>query len=393
MKLFSLAYSLLIALLYVAVLPILLFLSLKSKYKISIPARFFLKENPPFKNSGIWFHVCSFGEAKALKPILNEISKDKQINISVITTTGFNEAKKYNADVRYLPFELFLPFWVKKQEKVVILEAEFWYLLFAVMAYHGSEIILLNARISEKSFPKYKKFGWFYKKVFAYVTKAYVQSEDDKKRFEYFGLKNIEVSGNIKLAQKIVATRFFEKLSSVVITAASTHEGEEEPILEAFVKYKEIHDAKLIIVPRHPERFEIVYNMLKVYAKKYNLTYSRWSNSENFEADIILMDVMGELNNIYVITDIAILGGGFNKKYGGHNPLEPASFGCKIISGKNVFNQKELFKYVKNVQFVEPDKIHEALINAALLEPSSVEEKINLKNVIEHLNKVDINGK
>ncbi len=387
MKLFSLAYTLLLILLYLAVLPILLLLSFKQKYKFSIPARFFLKNNPSFKEGDIWFHACSFGEARALKPILDRLNKDIKINITAITTTGFNEAKKYSADVRYLPFELFLPFWAKKQKKVIILEAEFWYMLFAIMSYKGSEIILLNARMSKSSFAKYKKLKWFYKRVFSYVDLAYVQSSDDKDRFEYFGLKNIEVVGNIKLAQNVVATRFFEKLDKEVIVAASTHAGEEEPILEAYIEYKKVHDAKLIVVPRHPERFEVVYNLLKIYAKKENLSLSRWSEKENFDADMILIDAMGELNNIYVISDITILGGAFSTKPGGHNPLEPAAFGCKIISGKHIANQKELFKYVKNVQFVESDQIHEALINAAIIEPSFVEEEINLDSVIEHLNR------
>ena len=96
--------------LYILALPLLIFLSFKSKYRYSIPARFFLFNNPKFKTQeGIWFHVCSLGEARALKPIIESI-KEKDIKITTITQTGQSEAKKYNADVRYLPFEIFLPF-------------------------------------------------------------------------------------------------------------------------------------------------------------------------------------------------------------------------------------------------------------------------------------------
>ena len=159
-----------------AAVPFLLLLSFKEKYRDSIPARFFLWKNPPFKKSGIWFHVCSLGESRALKPLLDLMSKE-DINITTTTHTGWSESKKYSADVRYLPFELFLPFWIKKNKTVVILEAEFWYMLFAVATAKGSKVVLLNARISERSYPKYLKLRWFYKKMFEYVDIVFVQSK------------------------------------------------------------------------------------------------------------------------------------------------------------------------------------------------------------------------
>ena len=104
---------------------------------------------------------------------------------------------------------------------------------------------------------------------------------------------------------------------------------------------------------------------------------------KNLHADMILVDVMGELNNIYKISDIAVLGGAFKDDVGGHNPLEPAHFGCKIITGTHFFHQKELFKYVHHVQYVESDGIYKALKSAKDLPPSRVEETINLEPVIK----------
>jgi len=115
------------------------------------------------------------------------------------------------------------------------------------------------------------------------------------------------------------------------------------------------------------------------------LSLSRWSKIENFNADMILVDAMGELNNIYNISDIAILGGAFKDDVGGHNPLEPAHFSCKIITGTHFFHQKELFKYVHHVQYVESDGIYKALKNAKDLPPSIVDEKIDLQPVIEKI--------
>ncbi len=371
--------------LYIVALPLLIYLSFKQKYKHSIPSRFFLFQNPRFKKSdGIWFHVCSLGEARALKPILDLLGK-RDIKITTITHTGYNEAKKYDADVRYLPYEIFLPFWIKKQKIVVVLEAEFWYMLFSVISAKGGKVVLLNARISEKSVKKYLQFAWFYKKLLGYVEIIYAQSEVDKNRFLALGAKNIEVIGNIKLAGKITKTQEYKKPSHECIVAGSTHEGEEESVLKSFVEYKKYKDAKLIVVPRHPERFESVYLLMQNYAQKNTLTISRFSESKVFETDMILVDAMGELNNIYAISDIAILGGAFKADVGGHNPLEPAYFGCKIITGKHFFHQKELFKYVHHVQYVEPDEIHRALLKCEQLPNSMVEETINLEVVINKI--------
>jgi len=371
--------------LFIVALPLLIVLSFKQKYKESIPARFFLFKNPKFNATNTtWFHVCSLGEARALKPILDAL-KSKKVLITTITQTGHNEAKKYDAEVRYLPYEMYLPFWIKPQKKLIVLEAEFWYMLFSVARSRGAEVILLNARISDKSVNKYMKFAWFYKKLLQNVDMIYAQSEVDKNRFLALGAKNIEVIGNIKLAGEIKKTKEYMKPDCELIVAGSTHPGEEKSVLDAFFAYKKKHDAKLIVVPRHPERFEEVYALMEKYAKQNNVTLTRFSQVKNFESDLIVVDMMGELNNMYAISDIAILGGAFNPDVGGHNPLEPAYFGCKIITGKHFFHQKELFKYVHHVQYVESDGISIALETAKELPPSMVEEKINLKPVIEKI--------
>ena len=376
MKPFSLLYALLAALLYLAALPLIVLLSFKTKYRESIPARFFLWKNPPFEKEGLWFHVCSLGEARALKPVLEQLG-EQQVNITTITHTGYAEASKYAADVRYLPFELFLPFWAKPQRTLVVLEAEFWYLLFAVAKARGAKLLLLNARISERSYPKYVKMGWLYRRMLGYVDTIYCQSEADRERFESLGAKHVVAIGNIKLAQKVEATMVYDKPEGELVVAASTHEGEEEAIVAAYLEYAKTHDAKLAVVPRHPERFESVWQLITKMASE--MECSRWSEGKHFDAQITLVDAMGELNNVYAIADIVVLGGAFREDVGGHNPLEPAHFGCKIISGKHFFHQKELFRYVHHLQFAEPNGILEALNKAGELPPSQVDETINLE--------------
>jgi len=371
--------------LYLLALPLLIYLSFKQKYKTSIPSRFFLFNNPRFSSEdGVWFHVCSLGEAKALKPIL-ELLDGKDIKITTVTQTGQAEVKKYRAETRYLPYEMFLPFWIKKQKLLVVLEAEFWYMLFVVAFSKGTKIVLLNARISDRSVDKYLQFVWFYKKILSRVDTIYAQSEVDKNRFIALGAKNIEVIGNIKLSAKIAKTKEYEKSSIETIVAGSTHDGEEESVLKSFVEYKKFTDSKLIVVPRHPERFDSVYALIKSYGDSNSLSVSRFSKTANFDADIVLVDAMGELNNIYAISDIAILGGAFRDDVGGHNPLEPAFFGCKIITGKHFYEQKELFKYVHHVQYVQTDEIHKALLTCKELPPSMVEEKTDLEPIVKKI--------
>ena len=383
MKPFTLLYFSLAVALHVAATPFLLLLSFKKKYREAIPARFFLIRNGRFQKNDLWFHVCSLGETRALKPVLDRL-EGRDISISTITQTGHGEAEKYEVEVRYLPFESLLPFWVNKHQFLVVLEAEFWYLLFAVARARGAKVVLLNARMTERSFPKYMKMRWLYKRMFARVDKLFCQSEADKKRFEALGAKHIEVVGNIKLAQEIIHSRDYKKPRVETIVAASTHEDEEELILEAFLEYRLEQHAKLIVVPRHPERFDAVYQLLETLCNE-EVTLARWSETQEFSADIILVDAMGELNNIYAISDVAILGGAFREDVGGHNPLEPAHFGCKIITGQHAFMQQELFKYVHHVQEVSKDALLEALKKTGSMEKSYVDEKIDLESIIRYL--------
>ena len=379
MKTFTFFYYFLSLFLYILAIPYILYKSKNKKYKDALPARFFLKNNNGFEKKGIWFHSCSMGETKSLKPIIDKLSGD--INISVITNTGFEEAGKLTKNVRYLPYELFLPFWTKKQKALVVMEAELWYMLFLSAKIKKTPTILINARISDKSYNSYKRFSFLYKKIFEQIDKIYAQSQTDKERLLELGASNIEVIGNIKLAILPKTTKELQKPDTHVITAGSTHESEEELILNAYDKSM----GKLIIVPRHPERFDKVYALIKEYAEKNSLTYHRYTQKENFDSDIVLIDKMGELINIYAISDTVILGGGFIKTAGGHNPIEPAYFGCKLISGETIFNQKSLFECVKDYKLIKNEELKNTLKNLNSLEKSSLIGKGSIKPITDYL--------
>ncbi len=379
---FKYFYFLLTFILYFLAIPYLLIKSRTSKYKDAIPAKFFLKNNPPFKENKIWFHSCSMGETRALKPILEQFSKD-EINLSVITNTGFEEAKKLVDNVRYLPFEIFLPFWIRKQKMLLVMEAELWYMLFLVASQKGAKTVLINARINDKSYLTYKKYRFFYKHIFKHIDKIFAQTEIDKERLIELGGKNIEVIGNIKLASLPKVTKNYTKPFGPLITAGSTHKGEEELILNSWNRKQ----GRLVIVPRHPERFDEVWEILKLKYEKSDLSIHRISQKDDLFGDIILVDKMGELNNIYAISDVVILGGGFIKTAGGHNPIEPAFFGCKLLSGKVIFNQKSLFECVENYNLIDERELKDYLDKIDTLENSSIGQSGDISPIIEMIRK------
>lgn len=375
---FSIFYNLILLIVYILALPVLIFKQRNPKYKDAIPAKFFLKNNPKFSFSGVWFHSCSMGEVRAIKPLIDEF-KDIS-NLSVITNTGFEEAKKLSNSVRFLPFEIFLPFWTTKQKVLVVMEAELWYMLFLMAKNKGAKTFLINARISDKSYKSYLRFKFFYKKIFANIDKVFAQSEVDKIRLIELGAKNVEVIGNIKLAQLPQKKEKFKKLGTKVITAASTHEGEEELILNSYKK----EFGKLIIVPRHPERFEKVFELVQKFAQENSYSFHRFSKQDDFSSDIVLVDCMGILNDIYEISDIAILGGAFSK-IGGHNPIEPAFFGNVIISGKHIFNQKSLFSCIENYYLIEEFELKSYLKNIENLKKPVLTKEGSFEPIIKEI--------
>ncbi|QKG29650.1 lipid IV(A) 3-deoxy-D-manno-octulosonic acid transferase [Campylobacter sp. RM16187] len=338
----------------IGVLPLIL-ASFKSKYRKSIPARFFLFNNPKFNEADIHFHACSFGEIRSIAPLLK---KFESIAVSVITKTGFDEAKKITPNTRFLPFEIFIPFWLRRSKILVIFEAELWLMLVFWAKFKGSRVILINARISDRSYKRYLKFGFFYKEIFKFIDKVYAQSELDKKRLISLGARDIVVNGNIKSAFLPAVSKNYAKPNERMIVLASTHKGEEELLLN-HINLSE--NDKLILAPRHPERFDEAGEILAKFASKHGFSFERFSKAKNFSAKCVLVDTMGELVNIYAISDIVILGGSFVPNVGGHNPIEAAQFENSIITGEFVFNQKALFEQVGDVVFAKAKDLGEML--------------------------------
>lgn len=410
---FPFIYFCLCVLVYVLTLPFLFIALSRSKYKDSIPSRFFMRNFGLSFSPQYWFHACSFGEIRSLEPLIAKLQQTPcKILITTITHTGFAEAKRLFESstaesqivVKYLPFECFLPlYWrhLNELKTLVVTEAEMWKMLFYVVKASGAQTMLINARISKRSLSRYKRFTWFYKDIFSLIDCVLSQSRIDKERLESLGARSVEVFGNLKIFNIPKVNKVYPKPFKLVFIGASTHKGEEKLILESFLPSKEHHpDSILFLVPRHPERFEQVYELILKYGQdKKNtpfvqsntphLKVSRFSSApfeQIVESDIVLVDVLGELINLYAIGDVVILGGSF-VKLGGHNPLEPAFFGTKILSGEHIFNQYALFELVKNAVLIQPHLLKRTLLQLDSIKPSFIEfnQEHSLETLIQKI--------
>lgn len=370
---------------YLVSIPFLFVSLLKSRYKYSIFHRFFLRDFPLHLTPNFWFHACSYGEIKSLEPILNTLLKNnpnKFFLITVITQTGYELAKmtyikQVNVEVKFLPFEIFIPFWhskLKSLQTLIITEAELWYAPLKLAKNIGAKTMLINARISPNSFPKYQKTVWFYRKIFAQIDKIFAQTNVDVSRLASLGAKSLVAFGNLKIFCTPQVTVSYPKSSKLTFIGASTHYGEEELILKAFLSLRN-EDKFLILVPRHPERFKEVERLAKKLLSNSPHTLKIFSkNGFCNDCSILLVDALGELNNLYAISDVVILGGAF-AKIGGHNPLEPAFFGTKLISGHHIFNQTALFEAIEGFKIIQANELPTILAEVETLPNTSIKNR------------------
>lgn len=329
----------------------------QKKYKGLFPKKLFLGkifEKVPKDKKIIWAHAVSVGETKVLKNLLEELKKeDVFIIISSVTKTGHKEAKKLCGDLCvFMPFD-FSFIWKKLFKNiqpylVIISETDFWpnFLKFSKKT---AKIILVNGKMSDRSFRFYGKFKKIGKKIFSLLDLLCVQNEEYLEKFATFvDRKKIVVSGNLKTSnflkklsnEKILQwKKIFNITTEDIITIASTHEREEELILKNIDTKK----YKIFLAPRHPERFLKVEKFLK----ENNFSFKKLSEKKEIsEENIILIDTMGFLNVCYQLSKISILGGSF-VKIGGHNLLEPTFFDSYVLFGPYVFEQIDLKKILE----------------------------------------------
>lgn len=390
---------------YCLAIPFLCFLSFKQKYKDAIKRRFFIPTSFDTSFSYHWFHACSFGEVQSLSPIIHPLEKSLDTNAKILLTTatktGYNCAKTLfpNCTIHYMPFEIFIPFWLHKKRilTLTILEAEFWLMPLFCAKKNGARTFGLNTRISSHSFHRYLKFKFFYVKLFSQFSMIFAQSKEDKKRLLQLGAKNIQIFGNLKLAQTPNITAHYSTKKPLWIIA-STHckkgISEESLILEEILKALDHKDSTLkdthfLFAPRHPERFLEVENILNTTLIKHNLP-KIVKTSENgiqnaLQSPFILLDSIGALNNLYAIAKGVILGGSFLENIGGHNPIEPAFFNTHLISGVHIFNQKALFSTISDYYLCEISALH--ILLTQNLKCAKITQSLDITHFLKQITK------
>ena len=313
----------------------------------------------------IWVHAVSVGETRAAAPLIDAlIQSGEKILLTHMTPTGRDAGRQLFADhiasgqlvQSYLPYDIHWAvnsFYQYFSIKVgLIMETEVWPSLILSARQKSLPVILINARLSERSARRVSRFSNFAQLIYQSFTKILAQTNLDAKRYNSLGLSNVMVTGNLKfdvtpnLEQIEHALALKNKLTDQVqiVCAASTRDGEEALIIEAwqaFLKTKENpNDFCLLIVPRHPQRFDDVFAQLQSsftkVSRRSNLGDQQFTDVIN-QGGVILGDSMGEMSFYYALSDVVIMGGSL-LPLGGQNFIEACALGRPIILGEHTFN-------------------------------------------------------
>ncbi|MFZ0734301.1 MAG: 3-deoxy-D-manno-octulosonic acid transferase [Candidatus Sulfotelmatobacter sp.] len=359
-------YSLALGLAMLLSLPYWLYQSLRhGKYRRGfaerlgvVPARLLAANTA--KTRTIWIHAVSVGEVLAVAGLVGQMQRAfPQIRIVVSTTTDTGQDLARNrfgdANVFYFPMDFSFairPYLRMLQPELVILaETEFWPNFLRLVHASGSRIAVVNARISDRSWPRYQRFRWALRKMLAHVDLFLAQTQQDVERLESIGADSsrVRVTGNLKfdvilpmpppivesLRQDLAAEG-----AGPILVCGSTVEDEEPPLLKAFENLRVSHPrAVMILAPRHPERFETVATLIQ----QMGITLRRRSlwRGEPLAGGVFLVDTIGELVALYALADVAFVGGSLVPR-GGHNIIEPAQHGVAIVTGNHTENFRDI---------------------------------------------------
>ncbi len=297
----------------------------------------------------IWLHIASMGEMVGVKPFLDEARKSGlSFIISCMTKTGYQTAKGFGEEVFYLPldFSFLMRRTIKKlsPKMLIISETELWPNLIRSAKKMGCSVILINGRITEKSYRRYRVLSSLTKEVLSSFDLFLMQSEEDAKRIRGLGAScdRVKVYGNTKFDWLAidVPSLDIDFATSNVITFGSIREMEEEAIISAFSKIQEkIPEVIGIIAPRHLERIKAISERL--IEAKIPFVKRTEKPKEIQAGSILLLDTIGELRSAYKSSSIAFVGGTL-ADYGGHNILEPALFGIPVLFGTHTSHFKDV---------------------------------------------------
>ena len=331
----------------------------------------------PSSKPAIWVHAVSVGEVLAVSGLVTELSRfsEHQVFVSTTTDTGQKLARKRFGEENVFYFPLDFAFAIRpylqalRPQLIVIAETEFWPNFLRLAKEAGARIAVVNARISDRSFPGYRRLRRWLTRVLANVDLFVAQTDEDRRRLLEIGVaaQRVEVTGNLKFdvspptSPPIVGclrNAFQEAGASPVLVCGSTVDGEEPLLLRAFENVLASHPrALMILAPRHPERFVEVAALLSELGVRF-WKRSLWSG-EPIAGGVFLVDTIGELAVLYSLGTLAFVGGSLVPR-GGHNIIEPAHYGVPIIVGTHTDNFRDivgLFQSRNAVKVVGPAEL------------------------------------
>jgi 3-deoxy-D-manno-octulosonic-acid transferase len=381
-SLYSLLYSVALAMGMLVSLPYWLFQMVRhGKYRKGlaerlgrVPARLQLQgAHKPV----IWVHAVSVGEVLAVAGLVEELRRGSQHRIFVSTTTDTGQelarSRFGEANVFYFPMDF--AFAIRpylralRPQMVVIAETEFWPNFLRLAHASGARVAVVNARISDRSWPRYRRFRRLMRKLLANVDLFLAQTAEDATRLQDIGAspERVRVSGNLKFdIPAPVPPAIVESVraslagggAAPVLVCGSTVDGEESLLLKAFENILVQHPRTvMVLAPRHPERFPTVVTLLEQMSVRF-CRRSVW-NGESLAGGVFLLDTIGELAALYALADIAFVGGSLVPR-GGHNIIEPAQHGVAIVVGNHTENFRDivsLFQRRDSVRIVGPAEL------------------------------------
>jgi 3-deoxy-D-manno-octulosonic-acid transferase len=308
----------------------------------------------------IWVHAVSVGEVLAVSGLVEEMRRSfprHRVLVSTTTDTGQELARKRfgEENVFYFPmdFDFAIGPYMRalRPELVVLAETEFWPNFLRLAHASEARIAVVNARISDRSWPSYRRFRWALRKMLKHVDLFLAQTQEDSARLQSIGAERgrVQVTGNLKFDVSLpsppaivesLRRAFAAEGAGPVLVCGSTVEGEEPPLLKAFENLRVGHArAVMILAPRHPQRFDEVAMLLGQLGIP-SFRRSLWQG-ESLAGGVLLVDTIGELAALYALADVAFVGGSLVPR-GGHNIIEPAQYGVAIVTGTYTENFRDI---------------------------------------------------
>lgn len=342
----------------------------------------------------IWIHAVSVGEVLAVTRVVDELKSRLpgcRVVVSTTTDTGQRLAQQRESNVFYFPFDF--AFAVRaylralRPNVLVLAESEFWPNLLHEAHLAGTAVAVVNARVSDRSLPRYLRFRGLLRKVFENVDIFLAQSEEDAQRLVEIGApaERVSLGGNLKFEVKPPAEsesiRAFSACvrrdaSGPVLVAGSTLEGEDEVLLDCFRRlFEQYPQAMMVLAPRHPERFEAVASLLATSGLRWQRR-SAWDGQGSLRGCVFLLDSIGELAGLYQFADLAFVGGSLVPR-GGHNVLEAARFGVPILVGPHTENFRDIIRIFQRADALRVVTL-ESLVPTVLGLLNATDERVRL---------------